>query len=50
MLIIIGFHTPIYVFLGAGAVEFIICHAEISIAFVEEKKIPEVHLLKSSML
>lgn len=32
---------------GAGAVEFIICHAEVSIAFVEEKKIPEVHLLNS---
>jgi hypothetical protein len=31
---------------GAGAVEFIISHAEVSIAFVEEKKIPEVHLLK----
>lgn len=29
--------------LGAGAVEFIICHAEVSLAFVEEKKIPEVH-------
>lgn len=27
---------------GAGAVEFIICHAEVSIAFVEEKKIAEV--------
>jgi hypothetical protein len=27
---------------GAGAVEFIICHAEIQIAFVEEKKITEV--------
>lgn len=27
---------------GAGAVEFIICHAEVKIAFVEEKKIPEV--------
>ncbi|MBA0685387.1 hypothetical protein Goari_013050, partial [Gossypium aridum] len=26
----------------AGAVEFIICHAEVSIAFVEEKKIAEV--------
>ncbi|PKI77915.1 hypothetical protein CRG98_001707, partial [Punica granatum] len=26
----------------AGAVEFIICHAEVSIAFVEEKKIPEL--------
>jgi len=29
---------------GAGAVEFIISHAEVSIAFVEEKKIPEVLL------
>lgn len=28
--------------LGAGAVEFIICHSEISVAFVEEKKLPEV--------
>jgi len=28
--------------LGAGAVEYIICHAEISIAFGEEKKISEV--------
>lgn len=27
---------------GAGAVKFIICHAEVSIAFVEEKKIVEV--------
>lgn len=34
--------VPLYDTLGAGAVEFIICHAEISIAFVEEKKIPEV--------
>lgn len=31
--------------LGAGAVEFVINHAEVSIAFAEEKKIPEVHLL-----
>jgi len=31
--------------LGAGAVEFVISHAEVSIAFVEEKKIPEVHPL-----
>ena len=31
--------------LGAGAVEFVINHAEVSIAFVEETKIPEVHLL-----
>lgn len=37
--------VPLYDTLGAGAVEFIICHAEISIAFVEEKKISE--LLKS---
>ena len=29
-------------FLGAGAVEYIICHAEISITFVEETKIAEV--------
>lgn len=27
---------------GAGAVEFIICHAEVTLAFVEEKKISEV--------
>lgn len=31
--------------LGAGAVEFIINHAEVSIVFAEEKKIPEVHTL-----
>lgn len=29
--------------IGAGAVEFVINHAEVSIAFVEEKKIPEVY-------
>ncbi|KAK9274455.1 hypothetical protein L1049_021702 [Liquidambar formosana] len=34
--------VPLYDSLGAGAVEFIICHAEVSIAFMEEKKIPEV--------
>ncbi|KAI7753769.1 hypothetical protein M8C21_011688 [Ambrosia artemisiifolia] len=34
--------VPLYDTLGADAVEFIICHAEIKIAFVEEKKIPEV--------
>ncbi|GMH00425.1 hypothetical protein Nepgr_002264 [Nepenthes gracilis] len=34
--------VPLYDSLGASAVEFIICHAEVSIAFVEEKKIPEV--------
>jgi hypothetical protein len=27
---------------GANAVEFITCHAEIQIAFVEERKIAEV--------
>ncbi|GJN29596.1 hypothetical protein PR202_gb17836 [Eleusine coracana subsp. coracana] len=32
---------PLYDTLGAGAVEFIICHAEIPIVFVEEKKIGE---------
>lgn len=34
--------VPLYDTLGAGAVEFVICHAEVSIAFVEEKKIPEL--------
>lgn len=34
--------VPLYDSLGANAVEFIICHAEVSIAFVEEAKIPEV--------
>ncbi|OVA05727.1 AMP-dependent synthetase/ligase [Macleaya cordata] len=34
--------VPLYDTLGAGAVEFIICHAEISIVFVEETKISEV--------
>ncbi|KAF6140856.1 hypothetical protein GIB67_042269 [Kingdonia uniflora] len=34
--------VPLYDSLGAGAVKFIICHAEVSIAFVEEKNIPEV--------
>lgn len=34
--------VPLYDSLGAGAVEFIICHSELSIVFVEEKKIPEV--------
>ncbi|KAK9094154.1 hypothetical protein Scep_025623 [Stephania cephalantha] len=34
--------VPLYDTLGAGAVEFIISHAEVSIAFAEEKKIPEV--------
>ncbi|KAG5538238.1 hypothetical protein RHGRI_018983 [Rhododendron griersonianum] len=34
--------VPLYDTLGAGAVEYIICHAEISITFVEETKIPEV--------
>ncbi|KDP25300.1 hypothetical protein JCGZ_20456 [Jatropha curcas] len=34
--------VPLYDTLGAGAVEYIICHAEVSIAFVEEKKIREL--------
>ncbi|XP_022864336.1 long chain acyl-CoA synthetase 4-like [Olea europaea var. sylvestris] len=34
--------VPLYDTLGAGAVEFIICHAEVTIVFVEEKKIPEL--------
>ncbi|GAB2293138.1 Long chain acyl-CoA synthetase 4 [Dionaea muscipula] len=34
--------VPLYDTLGAGAVEFIIRHAEVSIAFVEEKKISEL--------
>ncbi|CAH9141379.1 unnamed protein product [Cuscuta epithymum] len=34
--------VPLYDTLGAGAVEFIITHAEITVAFAEEKKIPEL--------
>ncbi|XP_031255842.1 long chain acyl-CoA synthetase 4-like [Pistacia vera] len=34
--------VPLYDTLGAGAVEFIICHSEVSIVFVEEKKISEL--------
>ncbi|KAL2543740.1 Long chain acyl-CoA synthetase 4 [Forsythia ovata] len=34
--------VPLYETLGAGAVEFIICHAEVTVAFVEEKNIPEL--------
>jgi len=34
--------VPLYDSLGAGAVEFIICHAEIQVVFVEEKKIAEL--------
>ncbi|KAL3818287.1 hypothetical protein ACJIZ3_004192 [Penstemon smallii] len=34
--------VPLYDTLGAGAIEFIICHAEITLAFVEEKKISEL--------
>ncbi|CAI0441664.1 unnamed protein product [Linum tenue] len=33
--------VPLYDTLGAGAIEYILCHSEISIAFTEEKKIPE---------
>lgn len=39
-----GSFTAVLLWLGAGAVEFIICHSEVSIVFVEEKKIPEVHM------
>ncbi|KAJ6703457.1 LONG-CHAIN-FATTY-ACID--COA LIGASE [Salix viminalis] len=34
--------VPLYDTLGASAVEFIICHSEVSIVFVEEKKISEL--------
>ncbi|XP_034894608.1 long chain acyl-CoA synthetase 4 [Populus alba] len=34
--------VPLYDTLGADAVKFIICHSEVSIAFVEEKKITEL--------
>ncbi|XP_063940595.1 long chain acyl-CoA synthetase 4 [Daucus carota subsp. sativus] len=34
--------VPLYDTLGANAVEFVMCHAEVIIVFVEEKKIPEV--------
>ncbi|GAV65773.1 AMP-binding domain-containing protein [Cephalotus follicularis] len=34
--------VPLYDTFGADAVEFILCHAEVSIVFVEERKIPEV--------
>ncbi|XP_063942567.1 long chain acyl-CoA synthetase 4-like [Daucus carota subsp. sativus] len=34
--------VPLYDTLGASAVEFVICHAEVSIVFSEEKKITEV--------
>ncbi|XP_004511519.1 long chain acyl-CoA synthetase 4 [Cicer arietinum] len=34
--------VPLYDTLGSGAIEFIICHAEVSITFAEEKKIPEL--------
>ncbi|KAH6804382.1 AMP-dependent synthetase and ligase family protein [Perilla frutescens var. frutescens] len=34
--------VPLYDTLGAGAIEFIICHAEVALAFVEEKKISEL--------
>lgn len=30
---------------GAGAVEYIVCHAEISVAFAEESKISEVSII-----
>ncbi|XP_076951068.1 long chain acyl-CoA synthetase 4-like [Bidens hawaiensis] len=34
--------VPLYDTLGADAIEFVICHAEVTIAFAEEKKIPEL--------
>ncbi|KAJ4849497.1 Long chain acyl-CoA synthetase 4 [Turnera subulata] len=34
--------VPLYDTLGAGAVEFILCHAEVTLAFAEEKKISEL--------
>ncbi|TVU12478.1 hypothetical protein EJB05_46128, partial [Eragrostis curvula] len=34
--------VPLYDSLGAGAVEFVVCHAEVQIVFVEEKKIAEL--------
>ncbi|KAJ0716566.1 putative long-chain-fatty-acid--CoA ligase [Helianthus annuus] len=34
--------VPLYDTLGADAIEFVICHAEVTIAFVEEKKISEL--------
>ncbi|XP_078169338.1 long chain acyl-CoA synthetase 4-like [Carex rostrata] len=34
--------VPLYDTLGASAVEFIICHAEVQIAFVDERKIAEL--------
>ncbi|XP_071715638.1 long chain acyl-CoA synthetase 4-like isoform X1 [Rutidosis leptorrhynchoides] len=38
-----GLHcVPLYDTLGAGAVKYIICHAEISIIFAEEDKVSEV--------
>ncbi|ESQ54931.1 hypothetical protein EUTSA_v10025070mg [Eutrema salsugineum] len=36
------YRVPLYDTLGAGAVEFIITHSEVSVVFVEEKKIPEL--------
>ncbi|KAL6615722.1 hypothetical protein ACP70R_037992 [Stipagrostis hirtigluma subsp. patula] len=39
--------VPLYDTLGAGAVEFILCHAEVEIAFAEEKKIEQSKLLKT---
>ncbi|KQK09008.1 long chain acyl-CoA synthetase 4 isoform X2 [Brachypodium distachyon] len=34
--------VPLYDTLGAGAIEFILCHAEVEIAFAEEKKVQEL--------
>ncbi|XP_062074556.1 long chain acyl-CoA synthetase 4-like [Humulus lupulus] len=34
--------VPLYDTLGAGAIEFVLNHAEVAIAFAEEKKLPEL--------
>lgn len=34
--------VPLYDTLGSGAVEYVLCHAEVSIVFVEEKKMGEL--------
>uniref|UniRef100_A0A2N9FY86 AMP-dependent synthetase/ligase domain-containing protein n=1 Tax=Fagus sylvatica TaxID=28930 RepID=A0A2N9FY86_FAGSY len=41
-------YVPLYDTLGANAVEFIINHAEVSIAFVQENKIPAVAIVSFS--
>ncbi|KAL5987163.1 eukaryotic long-chain fatty acid CoA synthetase (LC-FACS) [Asimina triloba] len=43
------YYVPLYDTLGANAVEFIINHAEISIAFIQENKIDAVSQFRQSM-